>query len=466
MDKENILDLFEYIDVTGQKTLEEEPFNNVDSLIISQLSYMKLDKHVPPEAEKSDGISLEDILNSDDVELLYRDERNHDINKYYFEKVASCKRFSKMKLRDFVEVVSIEYEVQFCAMTAIFENESELDSDKAIPKLTYVVYRGTDEHMVGWKEDFNMIYKFPVPAHKMALRYLANAAERIAGDFYVGGHSKGGNLAVYASAEVSPEVQDRIIKVFSHDGPGFKYNFLKQAGYERIKDRIVKQVPKSSIFGLMLFTPDKYDIILSKDKGVEQHNPYNWLTDGTDFVYADELDSAYELQQKVFNTWTAEITDEQAKLYGDTLFDLIYKAGIDNINDLYNMSAMFSAAGGFYEAYKELDPEIKEKFDEVMELYKNIQTELTKEKTKQDVESISEAVIESVENVIETAKESFEVAKSSSRMKETAKTKSKQLAKKKKKERVKKKTKEITKELTTGIDVAKEKVRARKKEQE
>lgn len=397
MERKIVLDIFEYIDEIGKFTIEEKPFNNVDSLLISQLSYMKLDAHVPTEAESAKGISLEDINKSENVELLFRDERNYEINKYYFEKLANSERFKHLILRDFLEVVNVEAEVQFCAMTAVFENG-----------LTYVVYRGTDEHMVGWKEDFNMIYKTPVPAQRMAVKYLTTVAKRIKTDFYVGGHSKGGNLAVYAAVEASSGIKNRIIKVFSHDGPGFNLNFISKPEYKAISSKIVKQVPKSSIFGMMLFTPDTYDIIISKDKGVEQHNPYNWLTDGEDFIYADKMDKAYLLEQKVFNTWTSEITDEQAALIGNTLFDFFEQAGVDTINDVYSMRKMFSAASEIYEAYKNLDPDIKQKFDEVIEIYRHIMNDLRHEMVIQDVESLGERTAEGVQNVISSIKNAVE----------------------------------------------------------
>lgn len=374
MEENKVFDLFEYIDYTGQKTFEEEPFNNVDSLVISQLSYMKLDHHVPWEAEKSDGISLEEILNTDNIELLYRDERNYDANKMFFEKLAKSKRYKDLRLRDFVEVLSVQAEVQFCAMTAVY---APLD-------FYYVVYRGTDEHVVGWKEDFNMMYKTPVPAHKMALKYLMTVSERITCDFYIGGHSKGGNLAVFASAEAEPNIQDRIIRVFSHDGPGFKHEFISRPEYDRIKQKIVKQVPESSIFGVMLFTTENFDIIISKDRGIEQHNPYNWLSDGTDFIHADKLDKVYLLMQKVFNTWSMELTDDQARLYGDTLFDLIEKTGVNDMNDLSSSNSMVHFASAIHDAYKQLDDEIRNQFDGVIDLYMSIASELIKEQTKRD----------------------------------------------------------------------------------
>jgi len=280
--------------------------------------------------------------------------------------LLKSKRFGNLRLRDFLDIIDDGMAVQFCAMTVIFENG-----------LTYVCFRGTDDNLVGWREDFNMMFKGPVPAQTMSLVYLEAVANRIEGDFFVGGHSKGGNLAIFSSSNAGPDIQNRIVKIFSHDGPGFAPEFYKSSGYENISHKIEKQVPKSSIFGLWLFTPSNYDIILSDGEGQKQHNPFNWYIDSksqNDFIYADSLDETYEIKNRIFNEWVNETSSDEACEVIDIIFTLIENSGVKNMNDLNGIDHIVSAMKNFIHEYHELDASKKTKIIEVIALYSEIKT--------------------------------------------------------------------------------------------
>ena len=150
-----------------------------------------------------------------------------------------------IRLNHYIDLISDKWEMQFSAVTAYLADG-----------LTHVLFRGTDETMIGWKEDFNMAFMTPVPAQVKAVDYLHYAAERIRGGFSVGGHSKGGNLAVYSAMKCSRLVRERITSIYSQDGPGFTKETLEDGDFDAIKDRIQKYVPHSSIIGMLFQTQE------------------------------------------------------------------------------------------------------------------------------------------------------------------------------------------------------------------
>ena len=199
--KGTIIDyLKEYADVS----LKDEPMNDVDSLVLCQFSYLKFDGLVPLVTENGRSVSLQQLYEHSDYEKLYGDERYEKENRALFEAMRKCVRFRNMKLNCYINIIEAQadFETQFSAVTFLLEDGT-----------MYVAFRGTDETMVGWKEDFNMAFLSPVPGQEFAVKYLNMVTARLPRDFYVGGHSKGGNLAVYAAMNCYPQARDRIRKI-------------------------------------------------------------------------------------------------------------------------------------------------------------------------------------------------------------------------------------------------------------
>lgn len=201
--------ILEYLKQYGDYSLEEKPFCDVDSLVLSQLSYLKFDGIVRDRVNGA-SVSMKDIADHADYDKLYADERYRKDNTALFTGIINSRRFGKMRLWNYVNLIEPERESQFSAVVCGLSKE-----------LTYVVFRGTDENIVGWKEDLNLAFSKPVPGQLHSVPYLEQAARTIDGSFYVGGHSKGGNLAVYASMYCSAAVRERIGRIYDHDGPAF-----------------------------------------------------------------------------------------------------------------------------------------------------------------------------------------------------------------------------------------------------
>ena len=115
-----------------------------------------------------------------------------------------------------------------------------------------------------------------VPAQLEAVAYLNDLVFLPQTHLLVGGHSKGGNLAVFAAAGCDEALQNRISAVFSNDGPGFDRAFLDGPNYRRILDRVHLLIPQSSIIGRLLEHEGDCRVLHSDDSGLGQHDLYTW----------------------------------------------------------------------------------------------------------------------------------------------------------------------------------------------
>lgn len=259
----------DYVIEYGDKTLDELPFNEVDSLVLSQFSYLKFDKLFE---DTDHTLTIGALKDHPDYEQLLSDPLFKEANRGLLEAMINSRRFSGVGLFEYINMVDAQWEIQFSAITCIFDNG-----------FIYIAYRGTDETLTGWKEDFNMAYMTPVPAQTKAVQYLNRIALNVRGEITVGGHSKGGNLAVYAAMKCIPSVRDRIRLIYSHDGPGFTEGVLESDAFMAIKNRIRKTIPRSSIVGMVLQTQENHEVVKCRQFGILQHDPFNWIIEGSGF---------------------------------------------------------------------------------------------------------------------------------------------------------------------------------------
>ena len=314
--------ILDYLREYGDYSLEEKPFSDVDSLVISQLAYLKFDGIVPGPEEKRPPVSLQEIAAHADYDHLYADERYRRDNTALFMGALNGRRFGNLHLWNYVNLIEPERESQFSAVVCGFSGG-----------LTYVVFRGTDENMVAWKEDLNLAFSEPVPGQLRSVPYLEQAARTIEGGFFVGGHSKGGNLAVYAAMYCEPAVRERIERIYDHDGPGFRPEVRQQGAWQEIEGRIHKTVPRSSMVGMLLYADIAYRVVESKTIGLAQHNPYTWLVKNGDFRMADEIRPGRRFVDQTLNEWILSLDQEQMHIFVDTLYGVVQASETDNLID-------------------------------------------------------------------------------------------------------------------------------------
>lgn len=339
--KGTIIDyLKEYADVS----LADEPMNDVDSLALCQFSYLKFDGLVPSVTENARAVSLQQLYEHPDYEKLYGDERYEKENRALFEAMRRCVRFRNMKLNCYINIIEnqADFETQFSAVTFLLEDGT-----------MYVAYRGTDETIVGWKEDFNMAFLSPVPGQEFAIKYLNMVTERLPRDFYIGGHSKGGNLAVYAAMNCDPSVQERIIKIYSMDGPGLRPEVLERCDFSRIEDRTCKILPHSSLVGMLFEKDIRYQVVESRTFGLAQHNPFTWLVRDGHFVTVSDIYETRRFMDDTLNEWILSLDEKSLRTFVDTLFQVLSASESDNLIDF--TANLKRSLTGVLGAMKDLD---------------------------------------------------------------------------------------------------------------
>ena len=350
---------------TETRDFGELPFREADALVLAQLSYDDVPECVPrlDDIESRYG-TLHDRVKQFDprhpirsVRMLRKppfdgvtiaradDELHHgsavpdhnvenvglvdpQVTHDFYHAIAANPRFSGIEMGAFLEQFDGDEQTQFAAVTY------RLPSGMLV-----VAFRGTDDSLVGWKEDFNMAFQYPVPAQVTAADYLARVAELWKDvPIVLTGHSKGGNLAVYAAANVPSEIQERITVVYSHDGPGFDEVFFDEDGYVRIASKIHKSVPGSSIIGMLFETrehvEDGYTVVSSDGASIMQHFALHWQVDHGQFVQADGLTSSAQYLARTINGWMAKYDDEHRRKFIENLFAIFEAGGYDTFGDL------------------------------------------------------------------------------------------------------------------------------------
>jgi len=247
------------------------------------------------------------------------------------DQLSQHKRFKNSKLSNFVNEVDTELQKQFAAMTYRLNLDTYL-----------IVFRGTDDSIIGWKEDFHMTYMKEIPAQKHALQYLENFfAQHPNQKVILAGHSKGGNLAVYAASQLDPNLQKNIVAVYTFDAPGLHKELTETPGYQNMMERTKVFVPQGSIIGMMLEIPDKKIVVRSTALGgLAQHDTFSWQVEDKHFVQLEEISSESLQIKDTLKEWVDSVPDEELELYFDLFFGTILESGITSINDLSSRNAI------------------------------------------------------------------------------------------------------------------------------
>ena len=299
----NILD---YLDWRGDLKIDRRaPFCEVDNLILTQLSFVDLVgiadgdhlRHSVTLREAAARYLANPAAHADRLGVLIPNEVST-----LLKKAAASVRFGNMRLLRFENTIDETLQTQFAALCIVVGDGS-----------FYVSFRGTDDTLVGWKENFNMGFMDSVPAQLLAARYTEAAARAIRGKIRIGGHSKGGNLSLYAASHLPRRLQKRVIAVYNNDGPGFGKSITETEGFAAIAPRVLTVVPQSSVVGLLLEHGKVDKIVKSTGDGVWQHDPYTWEVLGDHFVLADALTPESLRLEKTLKAWVADMTVEQRR---------------------------------------------------------------------------------------------------------------------------------------------------------
>ena len=308
-----------YLKDYGKYTFLDKEFNEVDNVVLSLLSYVNFTDIVPEFGNGS--ITLKEA-----TKKFHKKYSKKVINSQIIsiravckilKDIASTKRFGNLELLNYEYYVS--YDVQFGALCIKLPNRN-----------MYISFEGTDGYVSGWEEDFMLSYKFPTKAQELAIEYL-NKVVRIFGPrVYVGGHSKGGNLALVASMYCKRYVYHRIRAVFNNDGPGLRTNEYESERYLKLTKKYLHIVPEDSFFGRLLENDDDFIIVKSSKKGMFQHNAISWAVDGNSFKRGN-FSKFSERAITSFNAWLNKINDAKREEFSKVLFGVLRDAGVTDL---------------------------------------------------------------------------------------------------------------------------------------
>lgn len=311
-----------YLEKYGKYNFLEEEFNEIDAMILSLLSYVDLLKIVS-------NTKKEKITVKEASELFHSKYTKKEVNKnilsvrnasHLLEKLANTARFQNLYLYHYRYEVTED--MQFGAMCILLPT-----------KEVYVSYEGTDSYISGWKEDFMFSYRFPTSAQKQAINYLNKVTGMLGPKIYIGGHSKGGNLALVASMFCRPSTRRKIIKVFNFDGPGLRKKQFESKEYEKISSKLVSYVPKFSFVGMLLRHADNYVVVDSKNIKFLQHDATSWIIEDKKFKRTT-ISSFSKRIEKGLMSWLETIDDQKKEKFVSNLFDIFRKLEINDLNDI------------------------------------------------------------------------------------------------------------------------------------
>ena len=369
--------LITYVQQYGAQTFEDKSLTDIDVLVLTEIAYLPFDEIVPKSFDVTEAISLEQL--GKEFETIK--EKEHENNPFMItseriellEVVSKSQRYKEIKVFGFMNDIDDERTKQFAAVCYQWEEENR-----------WIIFRGTDETLIGWKEDFMMTYSDLIPAQTDAIEYLKKQAETFSGTLNVSGHSKGGNLSLYASAMQEEAIQNRIEQIYCWDSPGVHRSILGTEGYQRVVSKAKRYIPQDSIVGLMLESQVPYHIIESQGSGISQHSALMWNIEDDHFVELTELTKNSQLTDQTFKQWTEVVSDEDLKLFFDTFFELIFEMGVETVNDVYYNFRMYMQK--FFEKAYRMNPEKREVLLRVGHLLFQIRYEIWKENLSFSVE--------------------------------------------------------------------------------
>ena len=315
--------IFDYLTYVQYDSFYDIPLNELDVLALTELTYLPFDNLLDQSVNRLSDVATRVPREST---MLTNKERLQ-----LLDQLSQHKRFKNSKLSNFVNDIDVELQKQFAAMTYRLNLDTYL-----------IVFRGTDDSIIGWKEDFHMTYMKEIPAQKHALEYLEDFFKQYPKqEVIIAGHSKGGNLAVYAASQIQPDLQEKISAVYTYDAPGLQAHLTETSGYQEVIPKIHRYVPQGSVIGMMLEVPDTPIVVRSLALGgIAQHNTFSWQTEGTHFVQLEEI-SRESLQIKdTLKEWMNSVPDEELELYFNLFFGTILESGINSINDLSSTGAI------------------------------------------------------------------------------------------------------------------------------
>lgn len=316
--------IFDYLTTRGHISFDQDPFNEVDNVILAQLSYTDFDgikiidqKLLPIKEVKEEYFKVNKGEDVEDRKTLVAQA------PFLLDYLAQAPRFKDLKLGFYENIIDPANTSQFAAI--VFD----------LGHMVYIGYRGTDDTIVGWKEDFYFSFSEYTMGQKQAVAYSDEVFDKIdhKKELHLGGHSKGGNLATYAGVFARKDLREKIKVIWDNDGPGFAREFLQKEDYQAIKDKIIRIIPQTSIVGLLMENMVNPIIIKSDATLILQHQAESWQVEGNAFIREEGLSKEAIFIEKSLTAWLDQIPHGQRRKFVDAVFFCMEKSDYKTVSD-------------------------------------------------------------------------------------------------------------------------------------
>lgn len=322
-------DMLDYIRWRGDLPYTVSPPNEVDAVIFSTLSYIPFRGRAAfyPEEAIPFSEAVEEFFSYPEPPDYVRAQRDLDLLKAAGESV----RFGNTRITEYRPKFIKEQDTQFAGVTFLLDDGS-----------LFVTFRGTDNTLVGWKEDLSMSFRSVIPSQALAKQYLQDVLVTHSGPVRVSGHSKGGNVAVYAVSQSAPVIRDRVLEVYNQEGPGFSAEFLEDPGYQAILPKIRTYLPQGSMIGVVLYRAEPVIIVQSHETGIMQHDPFSWDICGTAITRMDALNANSRFFRLTMENWLAGFDmDDRVRLV-NMLYDLLTSGDVEVMDDVLQPKSLIN----------------------------------------------------------------------------------------------------------------------------
>ncbi len=306
--------------------MKVDPLNEVDNIILSMLAFVDFSDSVSPDPAGMPA-KLKDCLEA--VLAKYPSGEKFgqiipDDTNTLFCLAAQSKRFADTYVSSYRTLTDEKSATQFAATTFVLPDDT-----------VFIAFRGTDDSLAGWREDFRLSYDYPVQSQILAAEYTNEIARHFRGNIILGGHSKGGNLALYAAAFADSDVKSRIKKAFSNDGPGFPDDIINSPQFKESEHIMLTILPQSSSVGMLMSQPRSTAVISSTSKsGIKQHDPFSWTVLGKSFIHLAALSPAGKKHQEMFSQWINSLSLDRRRTFTEAVFGILDSTGVKTVSDL------------------------------------------------------------------------------------------------------------------------------------
>lgn len=341
--------IIKYLEYRGNLTLKQEKLNEIDKIILARFSYLPFKEITLDKKDKIENISKK-------MKDLSIDKFIWKADKEFINKLGETKRFKDLKVTDYKEILDMQAEKQFAAITIWLPH-----------RVKYISFRGTDMSLVGWKEDFNMSFMKDIPSQKEGVKYLEDIGKRYLGKLMIGGHSKGGNISVYSAIFCKDKIKRRILEIINADGPGFDESIITHENYLKITKKINTYIPQSSIIGRLLEHEDDYEIVYSIEKGIMQHDLFSWQIEGTEFKKIPKLTNESQIINKVVRNWLQDTTPQQRENFINVIYEVIISSEAEDVND-FGIDTLKKITK-VIKSYRNIDKDDRKEVEEMIKLF-------------------------------------------------------------------------------------------------